>query len=138
MFEESVEKYDSAAGDIDYVTSILLSGAVVGIVAPLLEEQGGHPYHNLLARIGNATNDGEKKHPGMYREIYNSLKHTGHKRNKVEPSDDLEFYADLKSEAEWMLDAAKSDFREVKMSFEVRKTLSKSFLDLLDSDRMFA
>jgi hypothetical protein len=53
MFVEAHARYTSARRDIDYVTSILLSGAVVGIVSPLLKEQGGHTMHELLTRIGN-------------------------------------------------------------------------------------
>jgi len=51
MLTEAHARYVEAAGDIDYVTSILLSGAVMGIVSPLFKEQCGHTSHELLARI---------------------------------------------------------------------------------------
>ena len=51
MFTEAHARYVEAAGNIDYVTSILLSGAVMGIVSPLFKEQCGHTSHELLARI---------------------------------------------------------------------------------------
>ena len=38
MFERSHEVFETAKSDMDYITSIMLSGAVIGIVAPLLLE----------------------------------------------------------------------------------------------------
>lgn len=105
MFVESHNRYVSAKEDIDYIVSILLSGAVVGIIAPLLKEQGGYTTHELFAKISNAlaeagiveTEDGEA-HEGMFRAIYNSLKHAGKERKgaKLKPSDDMEIETNLK------------------------------------------
>jgi hypothetical protein len=130
--------YINARRDIDYVTSILLSGAVIGIVSPLLKEQGGHTMHELLSRIANliAEPDEEASHEGMFREIYNSLKHAGNKN--IPASNDLKIQTDLKKEAAHMLDAAKHDFREIEVLPEVRKGLSKKFLSFLDAQKDYA
>jgi hypothetical protein len=140
MFVEAHDRYTNAHRDIDYVTSILLSGAVVGIVSPLLKEQGGHSMHELLARIGNliAEPGEDAAHEGVFREIYNSLKHAGNKNKNIPPSSDLEIQTDLKKEAAHMLDAAKHDFREIKALPEVREGLSKVFLTLLEADKDYA
>ena len=140
MFAEAHDRYTSARRDIDYISSILLSGAVVGIVGPLLKEQGGRTMHETLARIGNliAEPGEEASHEGIFREIYNSLKHTGNKNKNIPPSNDLEIQTDLKKEAAHMLDAAKHDFREIEALPQVRESLSKEFLSLLEADKDYA
>lgn len=138
MFLEAHQRYTTANRDIDYITSVMLSGAVVGIVSPLLTEQGGHPTHSLLARIGNAIAlPGESPtHEGMFREIYNALKHAGdnNRRKKIVPSADLEIHADLALEAAHMLHAAKQDFRQIQVCNELKKRLAPEFLELLESE----
>ena len=95
MFLEAHRRFVNAVRDIDYVASIVLSGAVVGIVGPLLKEQGGRTTHELLAKIANLVAEpGEAPaHEGMFRSIYNGLKHAGD-REKVRPSEDLEIHTD--------------------------------------------
>lgn len=77
MFMEAHKLFMDAKNEMSYVSSILSSGAVVGIIAPLLEEQGGHPMHEILARISNVmTEEGEEEmHQGIFRETYNAFKH---------------------------------------------------------------
>jgi hypothetical protein len=135
MLVEAHGRYTSACRDIDYITSILLSGAVVGIVSPLLKEQAGHTMHELLTRIVNLiTESGEEaSHEGMFREIYNSLKHAGNTNKKIPASSDLEIQTNLKKEAAQMLDAAKHDFREIQVLPQAREGLSKEFLTLLEN-----
>lgn len=135
MFVEAHNRYLGAKEDIDYISSILLSGAVVGIISPLLKEQGGHTTHELLARISNliAESGEETSHEGMFREVYNSFKHAGNDRGKIAASRDLEIRTDLKREAAHMLDAAKEDFRNIEVSATVRNGLTQEFLDLLES-----
>ncbi|MHB8916043.1 MAG: hypothetical protein ACYC4K_09565, partial [Thiobacillus sp.] len=120
----------------------LLSGAIVGIISPLLKEQGGHTMHELLARISNAIAEPgeEDSHEGMFREIYNSLKHAGNpnKRKKIAPSEDLEIQTDLKQEAAHMLDAAKNDFRHITVLPQIKDSLSESFLLILQLDADYA
>jgi len=140
MFLEAHQRYTTASRDIDYITSVMLSGAVVGIVSPLLTEQGGHSTHSLLSRISNAIAEpGEPPtRDGMFREIYNALKHAGDTKRKVAPSADLEIHADLAVEAARMLDAAKQDFRQIQISHELKKRLAPEFLDLLESTNDYA
>lgn len=135
MFVEAHNRYTSARRDIDYITSILLSGAVVGIISPLLKEQGGHTMHELLTRIGKLIVEPgkEETHEGMFRETYNALKHAGNKNQNISPSEDLEIQTGLKKEAAHMLDAAKHDFLEIKVFPQDREGLSKEFLSLLEA-----
>jgi len=140
MFVEAHERYSSATRDIDYIVSIVLSGAVVGIVSPLLKEQGGHTAHSLLARIGNLIAEpGESPtHEGVFRATYNAFKHAGDDRRKISPSSDLEIQTELKREAAHMLDAAKDDFRQIKVLPDVKNGLSQQFIGLLESDDGYA
>jgi len=135
MLVESHNKFVNAKEDIDYIISILLSGAVVGIVSPLLKEQGGHTAHELLARMFNfiSEDNDEKAHEGMFRQVYNSLKHAGKEHKGVKASKNLEFGADLKLEAAHMLDAARDDFKNIKISIGTKNRLSAEFIDLLES-----
>ena len=133
MLMEAHNRFESAKSEMDYLSSILLSGAVVGIIAPLLEEQGGHPMHEILARISNFIGE-EKMHQGIFREIYNTFKHSGNKRRNIKPSEDLEIEADLKLEAGRMLEAAKTDFKEIKVSSEIRNEISGDFIRFLESE----
>ena len=140
MFMESHKLFMNAKNEMDYVSSILLSGAVVGIIAPLLEEQRGHPMHEILARISNAmAEEGEEEmHQGIFRETYNAFKHAGNKRKKIKPSEDLEVETNLKLEAGRMLDVAKSDFKEITVSNETRNGISSEFTQLLESEHEYA
>ncbi|MDJ0807490.1 MAG: hypothetical protein QNJ78_11730 [Gammaproteobacteria bacterium] len=140
LFERAHDMFESAESDTDYACSRLIAGAVVGIIAPVLKEQGGHPMHDLLARIANATaepND-EKYCAGFFRAAYNSLKHSGSNRKGIKPSEDLEFEADVKREAAHMLDVAKADFSEIRVSTDVRNMCGESFIAVLESDREYA
>ena len=140
LFERAHEMFESAETDTDYVCSLLIAGAVVGIIAPILKEQGGHPMHDLLTDIANATAepDDTKYHAGLFRAAYNSLKHAGNNREGIKPSEDLEFEADIKREAAHMLDVAKADFIKIQFSTEVRNLCSQSFIELLESGREYA
>ena len=140
MFVEAHERYMRGSGDIDYVVSIMLSGAVVGIISPLLKEQGRHSFHALLARISkHMAEPGEgTAHEGMFRAVYNGLKHAGDNRRDVAPSDDLTIVADLKVEAAHMLDAAKHDFGQVEVISEIRGALPVEFVRLLEAGGSYA
>jgi hypothetical protein len=140
MFVEAHRRFKSANRDIDYVVSIVMSGSVMGIVSPLLSEQGGHAVHSILARISTKM-DGKGAPPtkeGVFRLIYNGLKHAGDKLRSVPPSSDLLLETQLAREAAHMLDDAKADFRQIKISPDVRATLSTEFLGILESDESYA
>jgi len=142
MFVESHDRYHAAGLDIDYIVSILLSGAIIGIVDPLLEEQGGHTAHSLLVRILNLIAEpGEpESKDGMFRAIYNALKHAGNDKgkNKVAASADLEIQADLRLDAARMLEAAKQDFQQVSIPQTIRQRLPSRFIALLESEESYA
>ena len=145
MFIEAHNKFDSAKSEMDYVSSILLSGAVVGIVAPLLEEQGGHPMHEILARISNdvmihfmVSEGNEKAHQSIFRKTYNAFKHAGNKKMNIKPTEDLEIETDIKIEAGRMLDIAKSDFKQIEVSHNIRSQISNEFIQFLESEREYA
>lgn len=140
MFMEAHERYMTASRDIDYIVSIMLSGAVVGIVGPLLEEQGGHTTHSLLKRVGDLIAEpGEPPcHEGMFRAIYNALKHAGDERRNIAPSVDLDIRADLRVEAARMLDAARQDFRQIEVSQQIKNGLPPKFFELLESEKDYA
>ncbi|MBU1691535.1 MAG: hypothetical protein KKD65_12470 [Gammaproteobacteria bacterium] len=140
MFVEAHSRYVKATRDIDYITSILLSGAVIGIIGPLLKEQGNRTTHELLAKIANAIAEpgDDPAREGIFRAVYNALKHAGNDRPKVPASDDLEIQTHLPMEAARMLDAAKDDFREIEVSGEVRRSLPPEFIQLLATDDTYA
>lgn len=143
MFVEAHARYTNATRDIDYIVSILLSGAIGGIISPLLKEQGGHSMHELFTGISNAIADpGEEvTKEEMFRQIYNSLKHAGDNRKKgkvIIASEDLEIQTDLKQEAARMLDAAKNDFRHITVLPQIKDSLSESFILLLQLDADYA
>lgn len=135
MYVEAHNRFSNANSDIDYITSILLSGSIIGIVGELLKEQGGKTTHQNLARMSNflaEDGDGIQKE-GFFRAVYNSLKHAGYTKRNVKASDDLLICADLRLEAARMLDAAKSDFNEIKVSFDIKSKWSSKFISLLES-----
>ena len=138
MFVEAHARYATARRDIDYITSIMLSGAVIGVIGPLLKEQGGRTTHELLVAIANAiSSPGDAPaYEGMFRTVYNGLKHAGNdkQKQKVRASDDLEIRTNLPLEAARLLDAAKNDFRNIEVSAEVRQGLSPEFIQLLEAE----
>lgn len=136
MFVEAHARYATARREMDYIASIMLSGAVIGVIGPLLKEQGGRTTHELLARIENSiSSPGDPPaHEGMFRTVYNGLKHAGNDRQKVRASDDLEIRTNLPLEAARLLDAAKNDFRNIEVSAEVRQGLSPEFIQLLEAE----
>jgi hypothetical protein len=140
MFTEAHNRYVNAKGDIDYIASILLSGAVMGIVSPLLREQGGHTSHELLAKIAKLTAEqGESPaREGLFRAIYNGLKHAGDDRQGIAASEDLELDVDLPREAAHMLDDAKADFKAIAVARELRAQIPQEFFALVLSDDDYA
>jgi hypothetical protein len=140
MFMEAHRRFKTASGDIDYIVSIMMSGSVIGIVGPLLTEQGGHTSHSILARISThlAGPGAPKTKEGMFRFLYNGLKHAGDKRRSILASSDLKIEAYLPAEAGHMLADAKADFRQIKVTPGTRRTLSNEFLKLLESDESYA
>jgi len=140
MFIEAHRRFRAASRDIDYIASIMMSGSVIGIVGPLLTEQGGHTSHEILARISTYLDcpGSPRTKEGVFRAVYNGLKHSGDIVGTRAPSDDLLLEADLAREAAHMLDAAKDDFRQIEVTSETRAALSQEFLQLMESDEGYA
>lgn len=134
LFLAAHERFTEATGDDDYIVTIVLSGASVGIVAPLLEEQGGNSTHSILAMLSKfVSHPGEPStREGMFRAVYNGLKHAGDKKRNLKPSNDMEIVADLRLEAAHMLEAALFDFRETDIPQSVRAILPEGFIRILE------
>lgn len=139
MFMEARVRFLKASCDIDYVVSIMMSGSVIGMVGPLLTEQGGYTSHSILVRISNRIGSpgSPPSKEGMFRAVYNGLKHAGDRVRKVDPSSDLFIEADLKHEAAHLLDDAQSDFRQIKITQETRQWLSPEFLKVLELNESY-
>jgi hypothetical protein len=144
LLTEAAKDCRNATCDRDYAKSILLSGAVVGIVAPLLEELGIEPFQLSLAKGAIAFNGhdlpslSQKEQKGLigqgltyYRLAYNALKHAGGGTKKIKPSEDLEFERNLGEEAYHLVDCAIIDYNKIpeqyfplQVSDELRKLLA--------------
>jgi hypothetical protein len=128
MLEEAILKFKIAEKDLDYIQSILLAGASIGITNPLLNEVQKSTSHeksaNTVVRLrehalGRALTEDEKKNvfSGSMRfnkQAYNSLKHAG-KGKMLAASDDLEIQTDLMAEAEELLWAAIEDYKNLSL-----------------------
>lgn len=146
MLLEAAKECRTAKTDVQFVKSILLAGAVSMIVTPILQELDIESLHENLAKraaefggidLSKLSDKELTKVVGrglsFYRSTYNSLKHTGF-YDKIKPSDDVIFTADLEYEAYLLIDAAIIDFNKIPFSREVINfKLSDELLDLLNS-----
>lgn len=141
-----------AGNQIDFVTSILLSGAVNEILEPLLQEKnikskrgefalraacilsktsGGSPIHEKTRKSAFANS----------KSIYNALKHAGDKKSdgswKIKPSSDLIMDVDLCDEAEWSLSFALDNFLALPEPYvtqqKINQVYSDEFLDIFQT-----
>lgn len=126
MFVEAHERFDKASRDIDYITSLMLSGAICGIVSPLLNAQGAGTFHAILASLFT-----KPPHESVFRSVYDGFKQAGDKRKRLAPSADLAINADLRKEAAWMLEAAREDLSKLIIERGVLDQLSEQFLKLI-------
>jgi len=132
MLMEAHERYTSPRSETDLLTSIVLSGAVLGIISPLLKEQGGSTYHAQLSKLAKLLEPGEPEvRETLFQTVYNGLKHAGFEHRKLKASDDLEITADLRLEAGRMLDAASHDFREILVPANDHELLPPGFVIFL-------
>jgi hypothetical protein len=146
LLVESAKTYRTASSDVDFAKSILIAGAVTGIIGPLLKESGTDPAQTQLAKLA-AEIDGSKLADLAEREqlleigkflrlskfAYNTLKHAGGKKD-IKAVDDLIFEANLKEEAFWVIDYAITDFRQIFIPQSViNAQLSADFLQLVQS-----
>ncbi|MFA0335245.1 MULTISPECIES: hypothetical protein [unclassified Vibrio] len=131
MLEEAINKFKTATSDLDYIQSILLAGASIGITNPLLSENQKQTAHEKSAEtvirireygLGRELSPQERKDvfSGTMRfnkQAYNSLKHAG-KGKQLAASDDLDIETDFAVEAEELLWAAIEDFNGLPISPE--------------------
>jgi hypothetical protein len=146
LLVDAAETYQFAKKDTDYAKSILISGAVIGIVAPWLDELNIKSSHLQPAEItskikgvnlAEMTEEAKRKELGktinFYRLTYNLLKHAGNGK-KVKASDDLTFKSDLKEEAYYLISSAIDDYKRLPLSQKIINTqLSDKLLSLLQS-----
>ncbi|NGZ15227.1 hypothetical protein HGG78_15925 [Vibrio aestuarianus] len=144
MLEEAINKFKTAKNDLDYIQSILLAGASIGITNPLLSENKKQTAHEKSAenvirireyRLGRELSRKERQDvfSGAMRfnkQAYNSLKHAG-KGKQLAASDDLEIETDFAVEAEELLWAAIEDFKSLPISPEFLIDNGKTDLRLL-------
>lgn len=143
MLEEAINKFKTAESDLDYIQSILLAGASIGITNPLLSENQRQTAHEKSAEnvirireysLGRELSQQEREDVfrGAMRfnkQAYNSLKHAG--KGKLAASDDLEIETDFAVEAEELLWAAIEDFKGLPISPEFLIANGKNDLRLL-------
>ena len=136
MILKSVQSFVEAKSDFDYIQSILLAGASLGLTEPLLKQKGTKTASETSAdtiiamREANIYWEGkklivEKSVRTLSRreredlrkevrrsdlEVYNSLKHTGKFWDNTAPFDDLEINTDFRATAEAVILDAIDDF----------------------------
>lgn len=153
LLVDAAKTYHAGETNVDFAKSILLAGAVIGIIAPWLKELGEKSSQVQLAETAVKTavermklegvdltnlslKDQQKKigNPiSFYRLTYNSLKHAG-KGKTIKASDDLHFEANLKEEAYYLIGSAIDDYNKLPLSQQTINTqLSEDLLTLLQS-----
>lgn len=136
MILKSVQSFIEAENDFDYIQSILLAGASLGLTEPLLKQKETQSASEKSADIiiamreahiywkGNklivdesvrslCRTEREKIRTDVRRtdlEVYNSLKHTGKPWNQTPAFDDLNINADFRTTAEALIFDAIDDF----------------------------
>lgn len=151
MLVEAAHAYQSASKPIHYINCILLSGAALGILTPLLRELGIQNSIAQLAKFAQTIvkqDEQESENNSRFRDAlsyylstYNSLKHAGksNKGNKgrevLAPADDLTICADFADEAQFYLTHAIQDFgrlpEEYLSSEYINTQMSDELLDVL-------
>ena len=119
---------------------------MIGIISPWLEELGKKSSQVQLAEmdvkikgitLNNISPKEQKKEIGksiaFYRLTYNSLKRAGC-GEKIKPSEDLHFDANLKKEAYYLIGLAIDDYKKIPLPQQTINTqLSEDLLTLLQS-----
>jgi hypothetical protein len=148
LLVEAAKTYRSGEKNVDFAKSILLAGAVIGIISPCLEENKIEFTQLWRAKIftkistlkekkSNPASSNEQKQKikealRFYRLVYNALKHTGH--GNTPPSADLYFKANLKEEALYLINTAIDDYNKLPISqTKINTQLPDDLLDLLAS-----
>jgi len=121
LLVEAVTTYRSGERNVDFAKSILMAGAVVEIVSPLLKEHDIRSHQIKLAALAKEVDEKSDVSKSMifFRRPYNALKHAGKSSTnkdgtftwKTLPSSDLLIDLDLKDEADHLINSAIEDFR---------------------------
>lgn len=159
MLLRAVKSYVQAENDFDYIQSILLAGASLGITEELLKEDRTRSTNHksadsviamkeanfrmegnklVVEKSVRSISDSERKsiiQQSKYaeRKVYNSLKHAGNKWTNTLGYEDLNIEANFKEEFEEILFAAIDDFNAVTFdeNFEYHE-LSEEIISLLN------
>ena len=148
MLLTAAQDYKNAKVDMDYVKCILLAGAVINVAYPLVEQFGGKTKAMESAELATRIMEirqGSKFGKQRRREqlsrflahdnyVYNSLKHAGDRKRTLLPSDDIQFDADLKVEAEHKILQARDEFVRLPLSQGAINKFSDELRDLLASN----
>lgn len=124
MLTTAAQDFKDAKTDIDYVKCILLAGAVKNIAYPLINEFGRKSRSEERAALAtflmersegrifvkNERKKYHKKFIAFENFIYNSLKHSGNAKQRILPSNDLTFKANLADEAKELILDARDEF----------------------------
>ena len=144
LLVESAKIYRSAIVNVDFAKSILLAGAVSGIIEPLLREKEIKTSTVEFAesatslsgvKLTDLSQKDKERQLGKFLRLskfsYNSLKHAG-KKDVIDAINDLDFEADLKEEAYWIIDHAITDFSKIPFTiYAVNELLSDEFRTLM-------
>lgn len=142
MLVQSVNFYENSKKDTDYIPSILIAGAVLEIITPLLIELNIETKDNSLFKVYKILNTSEnkknekKEYFYFTKLIYNSLKHAGHGKN-LPASNDLKMKANLKEEAEILISKAVNEYNRIPEEYisqhYINNTMSAKTLKVLQS-----
>ena len=148
MLATAAHDYKNAKNDMDYVKCILMAGAVINIAYPLVKQFGrttqaaeSAKLATRIMEIHQGVKFGEKQRKQQIAKfiannnvIYNSLKHAGDSSRNLKPSDDINFDADLKVEAEQKILDAKAEFRRMPLGQGAINKFSDDLHDFLSSN----
>ncbi|CAH9054388.1 hypothetical protein PSEHALCIP103_01025 [Pseudoalteromonas haloplanktis] len=146
LIYEAVEEYKNAQSDIGYIKSILLSGAAIYLVGPLIEDAGKtselskekhaqtsvrfSKYFSSRELTEDEIKDIKKRSRIENRRVYNSLKHTGNRFENLSAISDLEIDVDFKAEAEELIWDIIDDYNN--MDFPDYHSLPRRIIELLN------
>jgi hypothetical protein len=139
LLVESANTYRTASSDVDFAKSILIAGAVTGIIEPLLKESGTEPAQTQLAKLAVEIDNSKLADLAEREQLleigkFLRLSKFAYNTKDIKAVDDLIFEANLKEEAFWVIDYAISDFRQIFIPQSVINTqLSVEFLKLVQS-----
>jgi hypothetical protein len=148
MLATAAQDYKNAKNDMDYVKCILMAGAVINIAYPLVKQFGGSTQAAESAKLATRIMEiqqgvrfGKKQKNQQIARfmahnnfIYNSLKHAGDTSRNLKPSDDINFDADLKVEAEQKILDAKAEFSRLPLAQGAINKFSDELHDFLSSN----